>query len=359
MAERFEAVYYSSPFPTSLESLTMLSLLFDKVHFPGVYIGVDDLDAEAAQQELNRIKSLGLRSMDDVILLNGMQLALDVHHLKDFCVFTGKHGYPGRLEAGADRLAHELEELIYGPPPPGFFPTITMGIAKGLPGGAEAGINMPSWITYPANAIVYSTKNDLIIVNDNPRLPFPSLGDVPYKNNAKALATLLALEGLRLVLPKLPSLPPVEIAELRHETKDIVRPFRTSMLKLSKELNSAITSEATLEEVQKIAKFICETTVLPQLEDLKAYLAEPSKTRWQRGVDLIKSVPELVTNFITVDPLTASGKALLKIAEVLVGVQKEADEKSENLRRGGLHYLLKVEQTIDRIDKPSITNGST
>lgn len=348
MSELFEAVYYPSPVPSSLESLTILSLLFDKIHFPGVYIGSKDLDIKATQNEIERIKNLKPRTIDDVVLINAMQFCMNARHLKDFCNFTGKHGYPGILESGAEQIAHELEVLIYGPPSPKFIPIVTMGMAKDLPGGSEAGVNMPSWITYPANALVYSKKNDLIIVNDNPSLPLPSLGDFPYKNNAKTLATLLALESLKLVLPVLPTLQPEEIADFRNETSSLVRPFRMAMLKLSKDLNSAITSDAPLDEVQRCAKFLCETTVLPQLEELKALLAEPLKGRWRRAVDLAKSTPQLIANFFTVDPCTASGKALLKIADVLVDIQKETSEKDKEAKRGGLHYLIKVEKIIGK-----------
>lgn len=34
----FEVVYYSAPVPNSLAALTMLSFVFDRIHFPGVYV---------------------------------------------------------------------------------------------------------------------------------------------------------------------------------------------------------------------------------------------------------------------------------------------------------------------------------
>jgi len=144
-----------------------------------------------------------------------------------------------------------LEELIFGPPPPGFTPTPPMGFAKGLPGEKEAGVNGPSWISYPANALVYSVKNELLLLNDNPMLPVPALGNVSPENNAKMLSVILAIESVKMVLPKLKALTPQEIMEFREQTREYVRPFRLGMLRLSKDLNSAIRSDMDLGEVQK------------------------------------------------------------------------------------------------------------
>lgn len=107
-------------------------------------------------------------------------------------------------------------------------------------------------------------KTQLPLINDNPRLPVPGIpGNA--KNNAKALAMILTIESVRLVLPKIKALTPEELREFRSETAELVKPFRLAMLRMAKDLNAAITSEMTLNEVQSHAKFLVETSVYPEL----------------------------------------------------------------------------------------------
>jgi hypothetical protein len=42
----FDVVYYTGPVPSSWQTLATLALVFDKIHFPGVYMGTDGLDEE-------------------------------------------------------------------------------------------------------------------------------------------------------------------------------------------------------------------------------------------------------------------------------------------------------------------------
>ncbi len=93
MNELFEAAYYSHPVPTSLESLTLLALVFDKLHFPGVYIPESGIDEVETRKEIDRIKKLGIREIDDIVLISSMEWVLQAKHLRDFLVFTGKYGY--------------------------------------------------------------------------------------------------------------------------------------------------------------------------------------------------------------------------------------------------------------------------
>src|SRR5690242_9467337 len=132
----FEAVYYSGPTPASMESLTLLACVFDRVIFPGVYIPSDGVDEEATLRELHRIQSLKHApiEIDDANLMNAMVLAINARHLADFCVFTGKFGTMGTLEEGARQLTYQLEALIFGPPEENAIPLINMGFAKALPG---------------------------------------------------------------------------------------------------------------------------------------------------------------------------------------------------------------------------------
>jgi len=346
MNDSFDAIYYSGPVPSSFETLTILSFIFDKIYFPGVYIPNTGIDEVETKKEIDRIKSLGVRSIERTQLVNCMTFSLHNKYLKDFCIFTGKFGRAGILEDGAKDMTMFLEELVFGPPPPNFTPTPCMGFAIGLPGNKEAAVNGPSWLSYPANALIYSMKNELPLVNDNPTLPVPALGGISPKSNAKLLSTILTIESINMVLPKLKALTPREIMEFREQTREYVKPFRLALLKLSKDLNTAIESDMSTKEVQKEARFLVETTVYPKLEELRNIIHDPSRPWYKRTIDLVKSSPELATNFILMPKYLAIAKLLAKMASTLAGPQDDKLDKEHKMNRSGFHYLLKIEERI-------------
>jgi hypothetical protein len=340
----FEAVFYGEPVPSSLKSLTLMALVFDKIHFPGVYIPLEGVDEARTLAEIERIRSLPRRrEVENAQLLNCMVYAVHGRYLRDFCVFTGKPGYPGILEPGAEELTKEFEEVIFGPPPEGFFPSYSLGFAKGLPGDEQAAVNGPSWLSYPPNALLYASRAGLVLVNDNPELPVPSIGSGTYRSNARALASVLALESVRLVLPNLSPMSFEEIAELHAETSGLVAGFRSAMLRLSRELNDAIGSDAALADVQSEARFLAETMVLPELEEVRAQMLSPGKPWHRRIVDVAKDAPELVGNYAAMPAAMATAKVLAALANVFADVRDEQLEREGIEKRGAYHYLLKLE----------------
>jgi hypothetical protein len=181
-------------------------------------------------------------------------------------------------------------------------------------------------------------------VNDNPNLPIPSVGGADLKANAKQLSTMMAIESVKFVLPNLRPLSLAELAAFRAETKDLVQPFRQAMLRLSKDLNAAILSDASLSDVQKEARFIVETTVAPELEQLKAELARPSRPWYRRVVDLTTALPEIVGGFATLPTEIAVAKALAKATKILANIRDDQLEREGIGKRGGFHYLLRMER---------------
>ena len=59
--ERLECVYYSGPVPRDVAALTALCFVFDKIHFPGVYLPKGDYDRELLQREIARLEALSPR----------------------------------------------------------------------------------------------------------------------------------------------------------------------------------------------------------------------------------------------------------------------------------------------------------
>jgi len=348
LSTQLDAVYYSAPAPTSLRALTLLGLVFDRLIFPDVYVPDGGIDLDATAKEIERIRALPVErhGFNTIHTLNLMFMALNAEHLKDFCVFTGRVGSLGPTEPGARELTLELEQAIYGPPPENFTPTPTAWFAKGLPGGGgqRASINGPGWIAYPANALFYASRNGYVLVNDDPNLPMPGIGGADLKANAKQLATMMALESVNFVLPNIRPLSLPELAAFRAETKDLVQPFRRAMLRLSKDLNAAILSDASLSDVKREARFIAETMVAPELEQLKAELARPSQPWYRRVVDLATVAPAIVGAFATMPTGLAIAKALAKATKILADIRDSQLEHEGIGKRGGFHYLLRIER---------------
>ena len=342
----FEAIYYSGPAPCDMQTLAVLGLVFDRLIFPGVYIPTDGVDLIETQKEFERIANLGHTDTDTRHLLNLMACTVNAAYLKDFCVFTGNPYSTGASEEGIAKLTYELYVRIFEQPE-GFIPSISTGFSKEIPGDDRPCITSPSWISYPANALLYAGRTETLVVNDNPALPVPSVGGADLKANAKNLATILALESVRFALPSLRPLSIKELAEFRAEVKDLVQPFRRAMVRLSQDLNLAILSDSKLADVQNEAAFLVETTVAPALEEMKLALEKPTTTWYSRAVDVAKAVPEMVGAFATMPTSLALATGLAKASGILADIRDSELEKEGIGKRGGFHYLLKLEQLAD------------
>jgi hypothetical protein len=344
--DRLEAVYYPQQVPRSLASLTLMGLIFDRVYFPGVYMPpAESFDPVELQKEIERLKAVKPYHVEHIQLVNCMIFAGIRKYVDDFCVFAGTAGGTFGIDGQTPQMALALDELIFGPPPPDFIPTPMTGFVKALPGDdvAVAQVSAPGALYYPANALLYSTKNEIPLINDDPSLPVPGIpGDA--RGNAKLLSTILAIESVRLVLPKVRALSPQELMDFRQETAIHVRPFRIAMLRLARELNAAINSDMPLNQVQKAAKFLVETTVYPELKELESILHDPGKPWYRRAVDMAKAAPELATGFLTLPMNIALAKLLGTVAHTLADLRDEQRDRESTLSRGGLHYLLKLKE---------------
>ena len=96
---------------------------------------------------------------------------------------------------------------------------------------------------------------------------------------------------------------PKEISALRKELSTEFTNFKFGLLRLSKELNSAIDSKSSEEDIIHAAKFISETEVLPALAELQEALSKPQQGLLKRtGGFWERTLPLLfpMTVFITV-----------------------------------------------------------
>lgn len=336
-----EAVYYGSPIPQGLGSLTLLGLVFDRLHFPNVRLPVEGYDVEAVAAEAERIERLGLRDYNTAVLVGALRVLPHVPALKDFCVFAGDTTqiFGGVDEKNTAALVKALDEEIFGAPKAGFTPMYETGFHKGLPGG-DATVDYPGALHYPASALLYSARTGIPLVNDNPQLPVPALGGIDAKHNAKLLASILAMECVSFALPHVRPLSPTELIAARAELKPQLLPFRASVLRLTKELNLAIGQNADRDEIVAAARFLVETDVAPALAELANELGKPTKGWTGRGFEFVKQVPEIASAFATMPPSLAIAKALAAAGAVFVDLHGKSAKREA--ARSGMYYLLRL-----------------
>lgn len=155
-----EVVYYSHPVPRNPAVLTVLGLIFDRIHFPGVTMPPNDFDEKVVTDEIRRIASLPIRADPNTKqLLDCMGFAAQLKHVSDFCIFPAQLGARTALEEGVNDVIDQLELMAFGPRPEGEIPVRVAGPwIKGFQGAEDEErfvFCAPDTITYPANALLY------------------------------------------------------------------------------------------------------------------------------------------------------------------------------------------------------------
>lgn len=344
--DQLEVVFYSGAAPTRLTTMTLLGLIFDRVHFPNVRVPLTGFDPDWVAADIRRIAEVGHKDYDTWLMLQLMRYSLNPE-VQQFFYFTAGEdqvfGGDADMKKAAPLVA-TLHQEIFGATP-GFQPVFTPGHHKGLP--YDATIDYPGPLFYQANALLYASAHGLPLLNDDPRIPVPAMTGMGAKHNEKLLATVMAMECVQLVLPEIGELQPAQIVEAREDLKDYVRPFRLSLLGLAGQLNSAIEATSDYREIKRAAEFIARTDVYPKLEEFKNALDNAKRRGWMsRTWELAKQTPGLAALYSAaqfsaalVGSLTAFGSWFIAGA-------------TEQAPRSGLHYLLKLQECASPTKKP-------
>ncbi len=344
--DQLEVVFYSGAAPTRLTTMTLLGLLFDRVHFPNVRVPQSGFDPEWVATEIHRISEVGHKDYDTWLLLQLMRYAInpEVHQ---FFHFTGDENqvFGGDAMKKAQPLVTVLYDQIFGPPQAGFIPTFTPGHHKGLP--RESWIDYPGPFYYQANALLYSSEHKIPLLNDDPRVPVPAMTGMDARHNATLLAAIMAMECVQLVLPEVPELQPAQIVEARDDLKGYLRPFRMSLLELAGKLNSAIEATSDYDGIKRAAEFIATTEVYPKLEEFKNALAKHERRGWW------PRTWEFGKQAIGLAALYSAGH----FPEAIAGSLKAFGSwfiagATEHAPRSGLHYLLKLQNRVAPMKEP-------
>jgi hypothetical protein len=285
---QFQIVYYSLPFVAPPYTATALALLFEKILLPGVYLPERKLDPEALTEQIEELQArrrAGHRDSQDAFMELGLRFFRDYQDLEGVFVGTGKRGFLGTLEPGAEDLTRVFEEAIYGPPPQGFTPTPELG--ANFP-ALDDQINTPSWLSYPPNAYLYAQKRGLPLVSDNQVLPVPERLVDPA--NADLVAAHLAISSVATVLPAIRPFTAQEIMLARDALAVDINSFHAAMSSYVDDVRGLFESSATESDVARDTDYVAKTKVVPALQNLVSRVETPGTIikdevsgRWAEG----------------------------------------------------------------------------
>jgi hypothetical protein len=339
----FDIVYYSFPVPTNPLTVSLLGILFDKVLLPGVYLPSSP-DKKLIAERFNFLVK-HYDPQDDMSAQREMLGTLQFVHnyyseLSDIFIPTGKSGCMGTLENETQPVVMQLEELIYGPPRPNFTPTPNLGFNQ--PAGDDQ-INAPSWISYPANAFVYSKKKNLPLLSDSTFFPFPNNVVALPEQDAKALASYLMAASFSLILPRIRPLKAEEILEIREKMKNDISVFKAAMLSGVNEYINLLGDSPTQEQLERQAKFIAQAYIYPKVEQLRIKFESPKSIVMKKFVDFSLEAPELALNFQKPEDMPwGIIKVLSNVTAKIKEGLEQYREQSKNESISGLSLLLKA-----------------
>jgi hypothetical protein len=346
-SKQLEAVYYPHAVPQSRASLTVLALVYDRVHFPGVRLpetGFSERDLASTMKHIAEQEEPIVQVEPGWRYLNQyLQLLPEREHLAEFCVFpdSSQDSLRFSLESsefyGGFRIALERQTGIKLPVVPGM-------VGFELPNGAM--IEMAGWGTYSANAMLYSVENDLPLVSVDGSIPFLGSGGIPEESRARIIATSLALQSVGMILPRLRSLTLAEISAFRRDSRDVIRPFRDSMLQMATDVEGLIRDRQDPDEIRRAARYIAETKVIPQLNELKRFADQPGKPWSRRLADIAKETPTFAAAVMVLPSPVAAWLLAARLVGEAADVLADKMNRDKHVDSHGAGYLLQITEDL-------------
>jgi len=340
--DRLECVYYPGPVPKNGAVLMTLCFVFDKIYFPRVYLPKGDYDKNLLNKEIERLKSLETQDYDVkklIGILRFLEYRLPLDGILEYP--SAPDSIFGRSDETESKLARKIYDLNF-PPRENFEPIFEPSSLKSLPESNEGVIHAGEF-HYQAGAVIYAAQKGIPLIDDGSWFPLPFRAQ--YKDNAQALAALIAIESMELVLPDLPVLSIQELVDFRQENKKELCAFRAAMLRYTQTINSEISEDMPAEEVARKTKFLVDTEIAPALHDLNRDLQNPNRPWFRRFADGVRISSSVLTGWLTgglVGQTAAEG-----IKEAMLAELEGKGMKRETIRRNGLCYLLKAKVIKD------------
>jgi len=190
-----------------------------------------------------------------------------------------------------------------------------------------------------------SLNSGSVPITDIPNSPIPAsiLETFDLKRFAQLHASALSIQSLKIALPPFKEISDYEILEARAELKELLIPFRLSMLALSPVVRHGIENDKSLDEIYQEARYIVDTNIIPDLTELQKKLELEKGKFWRRILMKGSTIlPNFLFNWTTKNALSAAIGAVDSSKNIALDFIKH-EENVESLKiQAGLGYLLKI-----------------
>lgn len=188
------------------------------------------------------------------------------------------------------------------------------------------------------SSLLYSSHFNIPIVSDT-----KTLLAVP-KISSRMLASVLAIEALKIFLPKVKTLELDEILELRYRLRDYLPSFWREMRRLTYDLKLIIRDDTDIQTIQNEAMFIIETRVEPELEELRNRIKDKKDKFFRKVLGNILQTSTLSLDFGSMGLSTILLKIVGKIGCYALDLE-DAYKDRKNLQS----FLLCLEPEANKI----------
>ena len=301
-----EAIYVSGPVPSNAHLLTILGVVFDKVHFPGVYLPRGGYDAHELDKEINRLKKLSFEDYETVLLIETLKNLRVLPELETFCQFESDPSAAIHPMFDPGGAVGKLFDAIHGPQKEGFVPSFGATNYKGIP-GSEDSVIYPGIYHYVGGAMMKSSATGIPIVNDDRTLARLMTQDV----SPNALSTLFALEFARVVLPNIAGMTPGALVDFREQNREHLKAFRRGMVRYAAKLDGMI-KEGETDHIAERTRFLVETEIRPALDELRADIQKSNRPWGVRAFDAVALSASIAAGFLGAGEIGATLAGLCK-----------------------------------------------
>ena len=164
------------------------------------------------------------------------------------------------------------------------------------------------------------------------------------------IAALLAMDAVRLVLPRMKAVRPSTILEARERLKDHLPPYWSAMLKLTRDLRSRIDADIGNEELRSEVQNLVDDTVRPALIDLKRKIGLDRKSWFYRILSPVSNEIRLLAG----NPQMTRGQVLTSALALAVDVAMSVSPHSREIdslkHDSGLTMVLEAEKMFAEDD---------
>lgn len=345
---QFKALYYSGFLIPDISTVTSMSLLFEKVFLPN---------------NINLIKEFSKRfrirnfTLPPLVLKSTMNITCNnkpADPFKELNITQKETAYLYiRMLLYFSMSYSELFGEVFES---NLFENESPYNVKLVKKGGPGKLN-----TYKVNLgpmILYDDEEEGNILNDMIEsgyiplvckfLPFAKQKKYLQQATAKQLATLLAMQSIKMVLPNTKPARPEEILEARSRLKNHLPPFWSSMLKMSNHLKECIENCTTTEEIIKEGQDMVDTLVRPALIDLNDKLKK-EREKWfykilspvQKGLKLCIGNPPVTQQQLMTNALILGSDVIMDTARNINIIETLKNE-------AGLTFLLELDKLVNK-----------